>query len=1788
MKTTNHLKKLTQHIRSHLSVYALPVFLMQLVVSPSAFSNPAGGNVVGGSGSIGHNGAITNIQQNSANLAIQWSSFNVQQNETVNFNQPSRSSIVLNRVMDVNPSSIQGAINANGQVIIANPNGVFFGPTANVNVGGLFAAALDISPADFMNGKLDFSALENTTGIVANEGTLKVIDGGTLALMGQQVRNSGLLVANFGMVNLIAGSKISITFEDYDNVSIGIDSETLADILELDSVEIFNEGLIQAHGGRVVLTAQQASDIKSSITPTDESLHATQFVVQDGVVYLTGNDGRISDLGGIDVSNESGDAGHVTYNAENIQHNGVINADSHNGNGGNITFNANDTTLLTGNSTISAQSHQNGTGGEVKVLGNHIALTNNAQINTSGTDGGGKVYIGGGYQGVDPTIKNADAVYLGENTSIKANATESGNGGQVVVWSDKASRVYGSLSATGGSKNGNGGQIETSSHGYVDLNPQIDVHAENGQHGEWLIDPSNILINNTDTNISGLLSGPIFTSTDNSSELNISTLQNALIAGANITIQTSIETIELPLPTGCTPGVSCITVDPQSETSPYTAGGYSAGGNISLGTATVPVNLDYNGSGATVGSDSASSLTLRAHRDINIYGSIFDSDTANGVEDILNLTLTADWGGDGTVGTSPQGAGNVNIFNDINLQGGDFNATGVNFTVNSSDGTDYYDIDTRLPGSFSATSNPGGDVTINMTGNVILGNTFTDGDLEITAGVGNSISLRDGMTIGGNLTLSASGGITDAVAGSTDIINIAGTSQLTGGSINLNTALIDFQNTVTIAGGTSVILSDTNDLTVNINNSSVSSIATNTVGSSTITDIDPAGTQLNAMTVGGNLDITTQGNISNGGIINVNGTSTFRAPAGSNIILNNANLLTGTVNFLINGAPGNLNNLTFRNDIPAGFNLQNDLNVDGDLNLQAQNITLNSFTLGSTAALTLTADNGNIVQNAAINHSGATILSASGNIFDPVVANNPVNNLANVQINNATTANINNGSNAIVLNGVNNTGDLSIVAQGGITETSTLTVTNTATFDAGTNALALDNNTHNFNNVQVTAASNVQINETDDINISGNMASLNVTSGMDGSDSTIANIIDAPLTVTGTTNLTLQNGGSVELTNFTGALRNNLQGIINITASIGTVNDTRIRNTSDIQLGSLNLNNNLTLDSSGNILQTGNLTVNGTTALQANNITLMQNNNFIGDVTLTDSNIVQLNDIAGGINIIATNTSNTIDLTLTSTGAVGIEGELSDLNITAISNDVQSTAALLVTGSTTLNVGGTGNVDFQTNPVDLENVTITQANNVQINDTDNLNITNANVNTIMDITASGPVSVNGTISSLNINTNNTITLSGTLVNLNAATTTGGIQNGTGALSVSGNTLLDAASSDITLNNTGNNFNRLEIINAQDVNINDVNAIILQDINARDFALTTDGNITQLAGTRVTSSRDAHLDAGSSNITLAENNLFNALGLTANQAIIVNDQALTLNNSTLADSLTVTTNNGNLSINQLTATNSINLTTTDALVDTNGDNVLNIITNTAILNAANGIGMGSSIDTQVVLLDANNSTSGDINIKNIGGDITLNTVFNGATDTGNFNFESTDDVFINRIVLQQNLIEDFFNNGSTGTVNLFTSDGSFLGTGDADINNPDITATNLRAIGFKGTLGTIQRPLVLDISGKVELIMRASLNPIYVDPVPAPDDIHDESILQFTSFSILSAINGLTLTEVENLLDIDPAIFTDIRHYVVSESPVLLPRDQHFEDGYTDEEDDEFFKQVTGDEIQTDI
>lgn len=165
-----------------------------------------GGRVVAGSGSVATNCANTTIQQNSSRLAIDWNSFSTRPGESVTFNQPGANAIALNRVVGPSPSALFGKLSANGQVFIVNPNGVIFGPGAQVNVGGLLASTLNLSTSDFMSGHYAFAGggrgdwhehrhdRDHDDGAaVVNLGTIKSAPGGYVALIGARAINAGTI-----------------------------------------------------------------------------------------------------------------------------------------------------------------------------------------------------------------------------------------------------------------------------------------------------------------------------------------------------------------------------------------------------------------------------------------------------------------------------------------------------------------------------------------------------------------------------------------------------------------------------------------------------------------------------------------------------------------------------------------------------------------------------------------------------------------------------------------------------------------------------------------------------------------------------------------------------------------------------------------------------------------------------------------------------------------------------------------------------------------------------------------------------------------------------------------------------------------------------------------------------------------------------------------------------------------------------------------------------------------------------------------------------------------------------------------------------------------------------------------------------------------------------------------------------------------------------------------------------------------------------------------------------------
>ncbi|HRD84695.1 MAG TPA: hemagglutinin, partial [Rubrivivax sp.] len=78
--------------------------------------------------------------------------------------------------------------------------------------------------------------------------------------------------------------------------------------------------------------------------------------------------------------------------------------------------------------------------------------------------------------------------------TLRADATALGDGGRIIMWSDEATRAFGTLSARGGPRGGDGGFIETSG-GWLDARPRsVATDAPLGKSGMWLLDPVGITI----------------------------------------------------------------------------------------------------------------------------------------------------------------------------------------------------------------------------------------------------------------------------------------------------------------------------------------------------------------------------------------------------------------------------------------------------------------------------------------------------------------------------------------------------------------------------------------------------------------------------------------------------------------------------------------------------------------------------------------------------------------------------------------------------------------------------------------------------------------------------------------------------------------------------------------------------------------------------------------------------------------------------------------------------------------------------------------------------------------------------------------------------------------------------------------------------------------------------------------------------------------------------------------------------------------------------------------------
>lgn len=321
---------------------------------------PSGGDIRSGQGSISQDGKNMTVLQNSDRMAIDWTKFDIAKDETVRYAQPDRNAISLNRVTGGQQSVIAGNLNANGNVVLVNPNGVVFTKNSSVDVGGLVASTArlnDEAMKNFGNGKasLGLSLDKDSTAAVINEGQIKA-QGGLVALHAANVENKGTITDEGGTLAMAAAKNLTLSAADDDKLNFTVDGD-------LAKAQALNSGSLKADGGYVVMTAKSAGDVLSTVVNNSGTIEAkTLRKNEKGQILLDGGDnGQVEVSGTLDASGT--EAG---QNAGNIK---VIGQK----------------TVVHDNTNLLAKGDNNG--GKIETSGDVLDLGDNLNIDASGNKG---------------------------------------------------------------------------------------------------------------------------------------------------------------------------------------------------------------------------------------------------------------------------------------------------------------------------------------------------------------------------------------------------------------------------------------------------------------------------------------------------------------------------------------------------------------------------------------------------------------------------------------------------------------------------------------------------------------------------------------------------------------------------------------------------------------------------------------------------------------------------------------------------------------------------------------------------------------------------------------------------------------------------------------------------------------------------------------------------------------------------------------------------------------------------------------------------------------------------------------------------------------------------------------------------------------------------------------------------------------------------------------------------------------------------------------------------------
>jgi hypothetical protein len=332
---------------------------------------------------------------------------------------------------------------------------------------------------------------------VANSGTVQanatptqagVVGGpaGTVLVQAPEVVNSGM-VSTTSVVAPAANPVVAEVAPVLAQIQVQAEqfSQTSTGVLDVSAVG--------SSAGRISVQASQSAQISGQVLAVSQETADTTIYIEQGVPVTPALGGQIE----IAADQQLQTSGAV-LDASGANGGGRIHVQSK---GKPVLPNTPEqpapSKLMVSTSVLRSNSSRS-LGGRVELESDELTLDSGTTIEAKGATGGGTVWVGGGWQG-SGHLHQATTVNFSADSQIDASATDVGDGGEVVLWSDvhKAGSVTtanGSIWAKGGVNGGNGGRVETSGNMLKVNGLDVNTSAIDGTAGTWLLDPFHIRI----------------------------------------------------------------------------------------------------------------------------------------------------------------------------------------------------------------------------------------------------------------------------------------------------------------------------------------------------------------------------------------------------------------------------------------------------------------------------------------------------------------------------------------------------------------------------------------------------------------------------------------------------------------------------------------------------------------------------------------------------------------------------------------------------------------------------------------------------------------------------------------------------------------------------------------------------------------------------------------------------------------------------------------------------------------------------------------------------------------------------------------------------------------------------------------------------------------------------------------------------------------------------------------------------------------------------------------------